>query len=147
MKYTWLAIPVTLLATVPGLVLGGVVKFLYLAFVGPMIEGGILNWLSDGFAEKLFTAIVPEGLHGAVAGYFGIVVVHKFLKQADYNVVAYAVTSIAIVFSLIALGFSASLLSLDTAGLIANTIGLAAGLFAATQSLPQNESAGAQSVT
>ncbi len=136
MKYTWLAIPATLVATIPGLLVGGVAKFIYLAMIGPMIEGGVLNWISDGFFGRVITSIFPEAIHGAIGGAMGIFLAHKFIKQADYNVVAYCVTSLVIMFSLIAIGFASSpLASLDTLSLVSNTAGLILGLFSVASTL------------
>ncbi len=67
----------------------------------------------------------------------------KILKYANYEIVAYSTSTIVILFTVLAglFGFARHDLGTDFLAIIANTIGLIAGLFITNQSIGESQRA------
>jgi hypothetical protein len=144
-RLTPLAILIVFVLTIPGLVIGQIVSFVYGWSMGGMLDGNLFDWISGGWFNTIFMAIVPNALAGSIGGYFGIRVTFaiKPLKQANYEIAAYAMSAIFVVLAALA-----TLLVLTQEGMnskvietISNAIGLIIGLFSAQQSVRDDQRA------
>lgn len=131
-KLTPLGILATIVLTIPGLLVGGIVAFVYRMLLGPAFYGNLINWISGGWFETLTMAIFPNVIHGVVGGGLAVWVSFKILKRVNYEVVAYSVSTIIIAFAAIALliGILDEGLNVRLIELVANTVGIVFGLFA-----------------
>jgi hypothetical protein len=141
-KLTPLAIVSAFVLTIPGLIVGGVAAFLYRSFLLPLFDGNLINWITAGWFETLTMAILPNAIHGAIAGALAIWVSFKIISRANYEIVAYSVSAIVVAFA--ALGFVAGIvqrgLSLSLIELASNTIGIVIGLFIAWSAVKDDQS-------
>lgn len=144
-RLTPLAILVVFVLTIPGLVLGQIGSLLYGFFVGGMFDGNPLDWITGGWFKTIVMAILPNGLAGAIAGYFAIRVTFaiKPLKQANYEITAYAMSAIVVAFTVLAVVFVLQRdgMSVRVVETISNTVGLIVGLFATQQSVRDDQRA------
>ena len=128
---TWLAVIVTMIATVPGEVAGTLAGSIYGTVLGHLIEGNVLDMLSNGWA----TTIVVKGgsafLAGAISGLIAMWLCVRLFKAADYIVVAYSVSSVVIAFTIVAVlsDTAKENLGLSTFAAVINSIGLISALF------------------
>jgi hypothetical protein len=144
-RLTPLAILVTFILTIPGLVIGQIVSLLYDFFLGGMFDGNLFNWISGGWFKTITMAIIPNALSGAIAGFFAIRVTFaiKPLKQANYEITAYAVSAIIVAFTALAVLFILRQdgMNVRVIETLANTVGLIVSLFAAQQSVRDDQKA------
>ena len=130
-KWTWLAIIVAFLLLIPFLFVGGLAAYLYNALYGWIFEGGLFNWITAGWFEKIVKVVFPSIIQGGVAGFLALFVTSKILKRANYEVVAYTISGIVIFLTLLTLllGLARNGLNIGMIGVISNTIGIVVGLF------------------
>lgn len=138
-KLTPLAIFSVFVLAIPGLVVGQIVSFLYGLFLGGMFDGNLVDWATGGWFKIVFMAVIPNALSGMIGGIIGVRLTYliKPLKQANYEIVAYAIATIVIALS--ALGIFVSLhrdgISIGIVENISNCIGIVIGLFVGSQSV------------
>lgn len=136
MKYekTWLAIIVAFIAAIPGLIVGALVAHVYRSLMR-VFEGGLLDWITSGWADKIFNSIFPNLVHGMIGGAIAIWLASKILKRANYEIVAYSVSTIICMLALfsIVLGGLKDGLGIATIEIISNSAGVVAGLFIGSQ--------------
>lgn len=130
-KFTPWAILFTLLLSVPGVLLGGLVKAIYTWQFAGYFDGNLVNWVSSGWFKILFMSIFPHLVHFGVAGAFSIWLCSKIFKSANYEIVSYSVSGIFLVLALLIIGFNISQkgISLEILELISETVGFISGLF------------------
>ncbi len=138
-KLTPLAIFTVFVLVIPGLVVGQIVSFLYGLFLGGMFEGNLVDWATGGWFKIVFMAVIPNALSGVIGGIIGVRLTYLIrpLKQANYEIVAYAIATIVIALS--ALGIVMSLhrdgIGIGIVENISNSMGIVAGLFVGYQSV------------
>jgi hypothetical protein len=99
-EFTWLAIILGFVMSLVGLVLGGVVKFVYLLLTFRYLsEGTIFDWFGLEIVSDIIFVSSGAIVHGVVAGMFSIITTSKILKNSDYKVVAYVLSTIVILFT------------------------------------------------
>jgi hypothetical protein len=130
-KLTPLGILLAIVLTIPGLLIGGVIAFLYRMFLEPMFGGNLFNWISGGWFETLSMAIIPNAIHGIVGGGLAVWASFKILKRANYEIVAYSVSAIVVAFTAIAFftGLAQKGMNVGLIELVSNTGGVVLGLF------------------
>lgn len=144
-KLTLLAILVVFVLTIPGLIIGQIVAMVYGWFIGGYIGGNPFNWISGGWFNTIIMAIIPNALAGGIGGFFALRVTFaiKPLKRANFESVAYAMSAVAVV--LVGLGIMMVLnrdgMNIGVIESLANTVGLIIGLFAAQQSIRDDQRA------
>lgn len=131
-KLTWLAVILTIVLQFPGLVIGFVIAFVYRYILEFFLAGSILDWISQGWFNKILLTYFPAFLSGGIGGGLAILVASLILKRANYEIVMYAVSSVVIAFTAVALvgnlaQFGVSLTILEIG---ANTFGIVVGLYA-----------------
>jgi len=136
-RYTWAAIIVGFVIMIPAMFIGGIVSILWTYIVGGMMDGGVLDWISGGWSSKLFLSIFPNLLHGAIGGGLGLYITAKIFRYANYEITAYALSSLVVIFAILGglLNLAEQGLNLGIIELIANTIGVVVGLFFVQQSV------------
>jgi len=138
-KLTPAAICVVFVLTIPGLVMGQIVSFLYGLFLGGMFDGNLVDWATGGWFKIVTMAVIPNALSGIVGGIIGVRLTYLIrpLKQANYEIVAYAISTIVIALS--ALGIFMSLhrdgIGIGIVENISNCVGIVVGLFIGYQSV------------
>jgi hypothetical protein len=140
-RLTPLAILITLVLIVPGLLLGAIAAYFYQATMGSLFEGNLINWISGGWFKTLFMSIFPQAIHGGVAGAFALWASAKMLTKANYEIVAYSVSAIVIAFAVLAvvLEISGKGINLTLLELTSQVGGLAAGLFLVWESIKEDQ--------
>lgn len=142
-KLTPLTILVVFVLTIPGLVIGQLISLVYGWFIGSMAGDSLFNWISAGWFHTIVMAIIPNALSGAIAGYFGIRVTFtiKYLKQANYEIAAYAMSAIIVALTvfLVFVALKEDGMSIRVVELVSNTAGLVGGLFGGYQSVAQDQ--------
>ena len=142
-KLTPLAILAVFVLTIPGCVIGQIVSFLYVHFLMGYLEGNLFDWISGGWFKILMMAIIPNALSGAIGGFFGLRITFaiKPLRQANYEIAAYAISAIVVVLG--ALGilmiFTRDGISVRLIESLSNGVGIVAGLFSAHQSVQEDQ--------
>jgi hypothetical protein len=110
-----------------------------------MFDGNLFDWISGGWFKTITMAIIPNALAGAIAGYFAVRVTFaiKPLKQANYEIIAYAVSAIVVVFTVLAVLFILQRdgMNVRVIETLSNTVGLIGSLFAAQQSVQSDQRA------
>ncbi|MBK1671005.1 hypothetical protein CKO28_23645 [Rhodovibrio sodomensis] len=131
------AIPVAFVLCIVGLFVGELAKMLYLLFVGPMFEGGVLNWLSGGLFGEIALSWFPPLLQGMIGGTVGIYLTSQILKRANYLIVAYALAAVVGAFGLVGVAGLLQRNGVDLAqvAVVANTVGTVVGLFIGWRSI------------
>ncbi len=129
-RKTWLAIIVTFIAVIPAMIIGKFVSVLY-SFLMSRFEGGLLGWITFGWADRIFNSIFPNLVHGFIGGWLAVWLSCKLLKYANYEIVAYSVSTIICAFAFwgFLIGILQRGIGLDTIELISNTVGVIVGLF------------------
>jgi len=108
-----------------------------------MFDGNLFDWISGGWFKTIVMAIIPNALAGGIAGYFAIRVTFaiKPLKQANYEITAYAMSAIVVAFTALAILFVLQREGMNVRVIetLANTVGLIAGVFGAEQSVRDDQ--------
>jgi hypothetical protein len=130
-KLTWLAVILTFILLIPSLFVGGVMTWVYFAFLGILEDGTFLGWLTNGFFDLLILSIIPNFAHGVIGGAIALWVSTKELKHANYEIVAYTVSGIVVAFAVLGLigGYVQSGVGWSLVELASNTVGIVLGLF------------------
>lgn len=96
-----------------------------------MLEGNLLDWITAGWFKTLTLAIFPNLIHGAIAGGIALYVSARIVKHANYEIVAYSVSTIVIVLSVLSfmIVFGNLGISMDHVEIAANAVGTIGALF------------------
>lgn len=142
-RLTPAAIFIVFVLIIPGLVLGQLVSFVYGWFLSGMFDGNPIDWAAGGWFKIIVMAIIPNAIAGFIGGLVGLRLTYliKPLRQANYEIVAYAMSTIVLVFTALALfmifrreGFDVTIVET-----IANTVGVIAGLFGGQKSVEEDQ--------
>lgn len=117
---------------IPAMFIGILAKWFYMMTVGHyLVRGGILNWLSAGWIDKISLAIFPNLLHGCVSGVLAVLGASLIMKRTRFETASYAVSSIVVVFAFFGglSGFLRNGFAIQTVELVANTVGIVVGMF------------------
>jgi hypothetical protein len=132
-RLTPLAILSVFILTIPGCVIGQIVAFLYGHFLGGYLDGNLFDWITGGWFQIITMAILPNAISGGVGGYFGLRVTFaiKPLKQANYEIAAYAMSAVVVLISVFGLYvlFVGEGMSVKVLENVANAAGIIVGLF------------------
>jgi general stress protein CsbA len=142
-RLTWLAIILTFLFLVPGEVVGHIFAFLYRFVVSGLFFSGntIFDMSTRGWFSRIGSEGVASGIQGLVAALSAAWVCDKITNSADFRIVAYSNT--ALVAAITAFGLFTSYaqagLGMNNFVIVANTVGLVAGLFVAAEHLREKQ--------
>lgn len=142
-KLTPLAILVVFVLTIPGLFLGQILALLYGLLIGTYLQGNLIDWVTNGWMSTLLKAVVPNVISGLVGGMIGIVLAFKikYLRQANYEIAAYAVSAIALTITVLSLFFlfHSEGMSVRMIESLSNVLGIVFGLFSQQSSIRQEQ--------
>jgi hypothetical protein len=142
-RLTPVAIFAVFVLTIPGLVLGQIAAFLYGWFLSGMFDGNLINWISGGWFKIVVMAIIPNALSGVIGGLVGVRLAYviKPLREANYEIVAYAISTIVVALSAIGIFivFHRDGISIGIVENIANGAGIVVGLFVGQQSIKEDQ--------
>jgi hypothetical protein len=124
---TWLAVLITIVSVIPGLILAGVVVVVYTFFLRTLVYD---HWIP--YLEEITLLWFPEILRGGISSAVAIALAQWCIKNADFRVARYATIAFwgAIFLLIVAFNVRMMGLSLDIIGAIAFLLGFVAGLWA-----------------
>ncbi len=103
-RLTWLAIIVTFVLLMPGEMLGYLVATFYRWAMTPYLEGNLIfDYLTGGWGAIIMLEGFSGVVQGVVAALLAAHLTAKFIRRADYIIVAYTDAALVIAFTL--LGF------------------------------------------
>lgn len=132
-----MSIGLTVVLIVPGILVGGLVRIAYLFMVGHLLHGGALDWITNGWAGAISLELFPNALHGFVGGAVALYLSSRVIKSVRFEIASYAVSSLLVVFAILGVmaGWFQRGLELGMLGVIAQTAGCIAGIFAVAPSV------------
>jgi general stress protein CsbA len=136
-RLTWLAIVLTFLFIIPGEVVGHFLAFLYRLLISGLFFSGntIFDMSTHGWFSRIGSEGVSSALQGLVAALLAALVCDKFIRVADFRMVAYADTALVVAITAFGLftSYAESGLGMNNFVIVSNTVGLVAGLFVAAE--------------
>jgi hypothetical protein len=131
---TAMAIAAGIIFVVPGMLIGGLVAYIYLLVSHFGVGSGGSSWIPflDGLMKILWFTIIPEVIRGFVAIWGALYASFWLFKNAQRDAVIFSVTSVYFVVSILMFIFGAynGLLDMDFIGLAGLTFGLGSGAIA-----------------
>src|SRR3546814_6724076 len=82
---TCAAIGTSIALMVPGVLLGGVVQWLYMLFAGGYMGDTILSWIGLQVVDRFFLMVVPAIIQGCFAGFFVIWLTGVIFPRANFT--------------------------------------------------------------
>jgi len=142
-RLTWLAIILTFLFLVPGEVVGHIFAFLYRFVVSGLFFSGntIFDMSTNGWFSRIGSEGVASGIQGRVAALSAAWVCDKITNSADFRIVAYSNTALVAAITIFGLltSYARTGLGMNNFVIVANTVGLVAGLFVAAEHLREKQ--------
>jgi hypothetical protein len=147
-RLTWLAIILSFLFLIPGELVGWVVAAVYRYSAGAIFFSGdtVFDWATKGWFSLVSLEWCSSAGQGFIAGAFAVFAAAKIVKNADYTTVAYTNSALVIVFTLLGaiVGIAKYGLRLEDFAMLANTVGLIAGLFTLATQIGREQSLASQ---
>ena len=115
--WTWAAIVTSIALMVPGVVLGGIVQWLYMLFAGGYLGDTVFSWIGLDVVDRFFLMVVPAIIQGCFAGFFVIWLTGVIFPRANFTAVTYTFCTVVACLTLLTLAmavYNEDLVSLET---------------------------------